>query len=281
MKGLVFHVEEFAVFDGPGLRTAVFLKGCPLRCNWCHNPEGLEMRVQRLKNEERCAHCGACVRACPNPGQPCTACGRCLPACRQGLLSLSGEWMEASELAERLLRNRALLQGVSFTGGEALLQPDFVLETISLLNGLHCLVETCGHVPSRDFRRVCAALDMVYFDVKLADSQQHRRYTGQGNELILENLAWLKREGPPFVARVPLIPGVNDAEAEIVSIAAFLKEIGSLQYYELLNFNPLGASKYDSLEMNNDFRDARPLPKERIEALADAARALGLQVKVG
>ena len=261
MKGLVFHVEEFAVFDGPGLRTAVFLKGCPLRCNWCHNPEGLEMRVQRLKNEERCAHCGACVRACPNPGQPCTACGRCLPACRQGLLSLSGEWMEASELAERLLRNRALLQGVSFTGGEALLQPDFMLETISLLDGLHCLVETCGHVPSRDFRRVCAALDMVYFDVKLADSQQPRRYTGQGNELILENLAWLKREGPPFVARVPLIPGVNDGADNLEATAALLEGAPRLLRVELLPYNKNAGAKYSllSLAYRPAFDESRPV----------------------
>lgn len=261
MKGLVFHVEEFAVFDGPGLRTAVFLKGCPLRCNWCHNPEGLEMRVQRLKNEERCAHCGACERACPNPGQPCTACGRCLPACRQGLLSLSGEWMEASELAGRLLRNRALLQGVSFTGGEALLQPDFMLETISLLDGLHCLVETCGHVPSRDFRRVCAALDMVYFDVKLADSQQHRRYTGQGNELILENLAWLKREGPPFVARVPLIPGVNDGADNLEATAALLEGAPRLLRVELLPYNKNAGAKYSllSLAYRPAFDESRPV----------------------
>ncbi len=253
MKGSVFDIEEFALFDGPGIRSVVFLKGCPLRCSWCHNPEGLAPGPQRVTMRSLCAHCGACDAACPSP-EKCTGCGACARACPKGCVHIAGLPAEAGEIARRVLANEALLRmnqgGVTFSGGEPLLQPDFVLELRELTRPLHALIETSGYAPEETFRRVASAMDFVIMDVKLADAAKHKRFTGADNAPILRNLTWLKQSGLPFRVRVPLIPTVNDDLDNLRATAALLEGAKALEKVELLPYHRAAGAKYGSVGLS-------------------------------
>lgn len=247
IKGIVFDIEEFAVFDGPGVRTAVFLKGCPLRCMWCHNPEGLSSCPERVVTKALCVGCGACGAVCLSPGS-CTACGACVRVCPHGCLRIAGTKMTAEEVAARVLRHEKLLTmnggGVTFSGGEPLSQPDFLLAARELMPGLHACLETSGYAPPETFARVARAMDMVLFDIKLVDPALHRRYTGADNTLILDNLRQLKAMAIPFRARVPLIPTVTDTEANLRATAALLRGAKFLEKVELMRYNRAAGAKY-------------------------------------
>ena len=181
MTGTVFDIKEFAVFDGPGIRTTVFLKGCPLRCQWCHNPEGLSPKPQLMVSSASCVHCGACSRVCKHPDN-CIACGACVPYCRLGLRKIAGTVWTVEELAERLQRDADVYQmsggGVTFSGGDPLMQWDFVSEVISCLKGIHTAIETSGYTSDEIFRQAMGTLDLIMMDWKVSDPVKHLHYTG-------------------------------------------------------------------------------------------------------
>ena len=216
MKGRIFSIEEFAVNDGPGIRTTVFLKGCPLRCVWCHNPEGWSPEPQWLD--------------------------------KKGRKELCGYEISAEDLARKVSRDRDLYRdsggGVTFTGGEPLSQAEFLCEVMALLPDIHKAVETSGYAPPEAFGKVLELADLLLFDIKLADSDLHRRYTGVGNGLILGNLALLRESGKPFVARIPLIPGVNDTPENMEATARLLCDANGLQRVELLRYHKTAGAKY-------------------------------------
>ena len=247
-KAIVFSIEEFSVYDGPGIRTTVFLKGCPMRCNWCHNPEGFEPRVQVVKNLNGCERCGACKAVCPSPGA-CILCGRCISACPKNLIRFSGKEYMAEELASKLLKNADYLKkcggGVTFSGGECLLYADFLIEIIAMLKGekTHTAIQTCGFADERKFKAVVSAVDYVMFDLKVMDRQEAIRYTGCDNAPILKNFRNLCAGGTPFVVRVPLIPGVTDTKKNLQAIADLVKDSPALGA-ELLPYNKMAGSKY-------------------------------------
>ena len=222
MKGTIFSIEEFAINDGPGIRTTVFLKGCPLRCEWCHNPEGLSPKPQLMKKKDETV--------------------------------ISGTEIEAKELADKLLRYERIFKlnkgGVTFTGGEPLMQADFLLEVLGLIRPqIHCAIETSGYASEDVFRKVLENVDFVLFDCKHTNDELHRRYTGVSNRPILRNLQILIESGKDFVLRIPLIPGVNDTKENMLAVRDLLADAPSLKRVELLRYNKVAGAKYNMVGM--------------------------------
>jgi pyruvate formate lyase activating enzyme len=220
-SGIVFDIKEFAIHDGPGIRTTVFMKGCPLSCMWCHNPEGQSRlpQVMRSRSGERVA----------------------------------GKEYAAKKLADLLNQQTDVLRfnegGVTFSGGEPLLQAEFVAEVMDLLNGVHILLDTSGYGQEEHFRSLVNRSDLVFFDLKLIEPAAHRHYTGCDNELILKNLAILNELGRPFVVRVPLVPGVTDTDQNLAGIAGKVAGMPGLQRVELLPYNKAASAKYEAAGM--------------------------------
>ena len=247
--GTVFDIKQLAVYDGPGIRTTVFLKGCPLRCMWCHNPEGLSYEPQLMVSVSSCRHCGRCTEACPHHGLRCDACGACVRACPLGLRRICGTRWEAEALAGKLLRDADYLRsqkgGVTFSGGEPTGQPEFLMELLDRLSSLHRAVETSAYCSEAVFSALLQRADYVMMDLKLMDPERHRHYTGVSNEPILENLERLKASGVPFRIRIPVIPGVNDSEENFAATAGRLAGAKTLETVELLPYHVTAGAKYE------------------------------------
>ena len=231
--GIVFDIKEFTVHDGPGVRTTVFLKGCPLACMWCHNPESQSMQPQVIRSPS---------------GE-----------------RLAGHEYTAGELAALLNQQASLLRsnegGITFSGGEPLLQADFVAEVIDLLDDLHVLLDTCGQAPQPDFLKLLSRSDLVYYDLKLIDSQLHSHYTGHANDQILSNLQLLSASGKPFIVRVPLVPGVTDTEENYAGIVRTIANLPGLLEVDLLPYNRAAGSKYAyaGMQFKPDYDEGRLL----------------------
>ncbi len=277
--GIVFDIKEFAVHDGPGIRTTVFLKGCPLRCLWCHNPEGMDVRPQLMVSENGCTHCGRCRQPCSHP--ECRPFGRCIRACPQGLIKVAGRRMDAEELAQELTGQVRFFEGggVTVSGGEPTMQPDFLFGLLDGLAGVHTIVETCGYTEEEIFRKVTEKASMVYLDIKHMDSGIHKKLTGKGNEQIQRNLSFLLSQEKPFLIRMPLIPGLNDGEENLRALAKRLSGAGALERVEFLLYNPFAGAKYVMAGMEYPLRDVDgdnyipPIP-------ADAFEKAGVKYKI-
>ncbi|MBR4910985.1 MAG: glycyl-radical enzyme activating protein [Clostridia bacterium] len=247
MTGTVFDIKEMAVHDGPGIRTTVFLKGCPLRCLWCHNPEGLSAAPQLMFKENKCRRCGLCFKPCAH--EECKPFGRCVHICPENCLEIAGRRVEAKALAAELKKSAAVLGdtfgGFTFSGGEPLFQPDFLLDLINELSGYNLCIETSGYAKSEIFGSVIDKLDFVIMDIKLYNGALHKKYTGVDNALILENFSYLKASGKPHIIRTPLIPGITDTPE---NLAAIEKAVGE-SVWEKLPYNALAGAKYKMLGM--------------------------------
>lgn len=247
-EGIIFDIKQFAVFDGPGIRTTVFLKGCPLHCMWCHNPEGLSFEPQLMVSPNGCTHCGSCRKACGHP-EGCVLCGACVKACPNRLRRICGERISAGTLTQKLLRDKGYLEaeggGVTFSGGEPAAQPDFLLECLQRLRGMHRAVETSGYCRPEVFAALLEELDYVIMDIKLAEEARHLYYTGVSNKVILTNLLQLKKSGKPCRIRIPVIPGVNDTQDNYQKTAALLGEFPGLELVELLPYHQTAGAKYE------------------------------------
>ncbi len=255
MTGIVFDIKEMAVHDGPGIRTTVFLKGCPLRCKWCHNPEGLVTTPQLMVKKARCRGCGLCQKPCQHP--ECQAFGRCLHICPENCFEISGREVSPRELAEELKRSAGVLGdsfgGYTFSGGEPLMQPGFLWEVIEELKEYHLCMETCGYAPEEIFQKMVRRLDFVIMDIKLADDKLHKEYTGVGNGVILRNYQWLKQSGKPYLIRTPLIPGIIDTEENLSGIRNIIGD----SPWEKLPYNAVAGAKYEMLGMEYPMKEKK------------------------
>ena len=263
VSATVTNISRCSLHDGPGIRTVVYLKGCGLRCRWCHNPETLEARPQTVFMPSKCIGCGRCLSICPEhhhllgnrlhfERQGCRACGRCVQACPSEAMSIIGTSIDAQQVFADVQKDAHYYRrsggGVTFSGGECLLHPTFVAEVARLCRqaSIHTLVETALFVPWDNVVRVLPLIDLFYVDLKLADPEKHLLYTGQDNALILENLRRLSQRSTPITVRIPVIPTVNDTTEDIDGFAKILRTLGpSVREVELLKYNPLASSKYE------------------------------------
>ncbi|MBO5253085.1 MAG: glycyl-radical enzyme activating protein [Clostridia bacterium] len=245
MKGLIFSIEEFALYDGPGIRVNVFFKGCPLRCRWCHNPEGLSPEKQIVRSPNGCIGCGACRDVCESP-ESCVLCRKCIITCPRGLIRVCGEEWDSEALAKHILKFSPILSngGVTFSGGEVLMQADFLSELLDRTASLHRAIETSGFGSTEAFERVLSKTDLVYFDLKVMDGEKHKLYTGVDNAVILKHAKMLMHSGVPYVFRVPFIKDVNTDEENLQRLKAFLSEAPTPPTVEFLLYNKMAGAKY-------------------------------------
>ena len=278
MKARITDIKRFAVHDGDGIRTTVFFKGCPLKCVWCHNPEGLSSAYQLAFHADKCTDCGQCVQVCHANAHNvingkhifdrnfCTVCSRCVDHCPMDALHFYGENISVEKLLKVLLEDREFYEtsggGVTLSGGECLMQAAFCQELLKQLKarGIHTAVDTCGFVPWSSLEAVVPYTDIFLYDIKAYDEDVHIRCTGQSNALILDNLRRLDATGALLDVRVPYVPGWNDDQME--KIAQMLSQLRHIRKVKVLPYHKFASSKYESLGMENTLPDRTPVAGE-------------------
>lgn len=282
MNAYIFNIQKFSIHDGPGIRTTVFFKGCNLRCRWCANPESQRLKPQLTLDRGKCMLCLRCSDACARKARKavergvyvdtdkCTLCGTCALICPAQAIGMEGSCMRMEDVLSELLKDKPFYDhsggGVTFSGGEVLVQQEFAVELARALheNGVHVAVETAAAVPKERFSAFLKEIDYVFVDLKHYDSARHREGTGQGNERILENIRALAASGIEYMIRIPVIPGFNDALEDARGFASLLREMG-IYRAQLLPFHQLGERKYALLGMDYDFAGQKQLRREDLE----------------
>ena len=252
-KAIFFDIQRNSFVDGPGIRTTVFFKGCNLKCAWCHNPESQSAKPQMMFYKDKCTGCGKCKSVCPYHLEQCELCGKCTLYCPVDARKVCGKEHTVDEVLQEVLKDKAFYEtsggGVTFSGGECMLQIDFLVEILKKCkeNGIHTAVDTAGHIPFESFEKILPYTDLFLYDIKIFDSQKHKQYVGVSNELILENLKKLFERKAKLWIRIPIIPDVNDSIEEIQKIKDFLKTIGTAEKIELLPYHAMGENKYRAI----------------------------------
>ena len=253
MKATIFDIQRNSYVDGPGIRTTVFFKGCNLRCAWCHNPESQSAVPQMMFYKNKCTGCGKCKEKCPYSLEKCDLCGRCTIYCPHDARDICGKEYTVEEVLCEIVKDKAFYGnsggGVTFSGGECMFQIDFLTEILKACkeNGIHTAVDTAGHVPYERFEQILPYTDLFLYDVKCFDSEKHKKYTGVGNELILENLKKLLATDKPIWVRIPIIGAVNDTEEELQSIKKYICSYKKPEKIELLPYHAMGEHKYAAI----------------------------------
>jgi pyruvate formate lyase activating enzyme len=302
LKGLIFDVQKFAIHDGGGIRTLVFLKGCPLKCAWCANPESIDAQQEITYIPNNCIHCGKCLEVCPRGAinlsmaaspspsinrDRCSLCGECFKHCYAGALNIIGRYLSVAEVIAMVERDRRFYDqsngGVTFSGGEPTAQPFFLKEVLKEAKkiGIHTAIETSGFVKWESFVSILKYVDLVLIDIKHMDSISHAKITGVPNELILNNIKKLSNLAMPVRIRLPLIPGHNDAMENMRRTAEFVKNLSNVQSIDILPYHRLGEMKWAQLGHCYNLENAAPPLPEHVQERAEIFRKLGLQVNIG
>jgi pyruvate formate lyase activating enzyme len=292
VRGRVFDVQRFSLHDGPGIRTTVFLKGCPARCVWCHNPESQSFDPEVLVVETRCVSCGTCRTVCPHGAPPpggsaCTACGACVEACPAAARRLAGSETTVEAVMEVVVRDRVFYEesggGVTVSGGEPLAQPDFLRALLEACRGagIRTALDTCGFAPRERLLGVAALVDLFLFDIKLVDEARHLLLTGLPLVPILENLRALSEVHGNVWIRVPVVPGHTDAEADLAATASLVAALPGVRRVSLLPYHGTGAAKARRLGRDYLLESVQPPSPESLERLAALFHRHGLTVRIG
>ncbi len=295
-KGIIFDIRKYSVHDGPGIRTTIFLKGCPLRCLWCHNPEGMDTAIEIAYRGDRCIRCGSCVTACTQGALSwideapltdkniCIRCGTCTDMCYTGARETAGKEMTVDQVMAEIEGDIVFYDesggGVTLSGGEPLLQVDFartLLENCKRKE-IHTSIDTCGYALWEELRKVCEHTDLILYDLKLMDAEKHREYTGVSNDIVLTNLQNLSRLGHNIIIRIPLIPGVNDDNENIHGIGSFAASLPYINCIEILPYHGLGIHKYQRFLKQFTLSDIQPPSRERISEIINMLTNFGLNV---
>ena len=292
----IFDIKRFGINDGEGIRTVFFLKGCPLRCAWCQNPEGLKPDIHVWYARHRCVSCKACVAACPEGAvcfdekgvsiddKKCTRCGLCVKACPTGALRFDATPMTVEEALREVEKDRVFFNasggGVTLSGGECTMPAAFSLELLAACKaqGINTAIETCLQVSTETLKAFLPVTDRIIADVKLADPVLHKAYTGADNALILKNLTMLAVSGCDLLLRVPLIPGFTAMEENVRAIGELIAKLPRRIPVEMINYNPMCREKYEALRKTYPVSDNSPLDRARMARFKDIFEALGLAV---
>ncbi len=300
MKGIIFNIERYGLEDGPGIRTVVFMKGCPLRCDWCANPESQIKKPQIIYFPNKCSLCGRCVEKCPvgavryddkygiyTDFSKCVLCGECVSACYYGAREFTGREMSVNEVMAEVLKDRDFYiesgGGVTFSGGEPLLQSKFLAELIKACKDyhFHVAVETCLYTNEDSSLHILRDADLIYVDIKHSDSVLHKKYTGVNNDQILKNIIKLDGFNKKMIIRVPSIPGINDQPDIQREIFEWASKLKNLLWIEILPYHRLGNMKYKGLGRKYKLHDLQPVKKEDLQYLVDIGRDCGVKIKIG
>jgi pyruvate formate lyase activating enzyme len=297
--GLVFNIQRYSTQDGPGIRTVVFLKGCPLRCWWCSNPESQQPYPEVGHSDSLCNQCQLCVSSCKinaitmdkNRGiridrKLCINCGACVEVCPLQAIKVYGQEMTVKEVLQIVEKDRIFYHnsggGVTASGGEPLCQPDFVADLfqICLDKGIHTVLETCGCVDIGNIEKVLPYTRLVLYDIKHADSKVHKKVTGRSNEQIIRNFEFIARKGVPLAVRVPLIPGINDTDEDIKSIAHIITEYMSEPKVELMPYHRYGMGKYQMLDRRYKLNKLVPQGGDDLERIKSVFKSSGVEPSI-
>ena len=297
--GIVFNIARYSTHDGPGIRTTVFFKGCPLDCWWCHNPEGQSPGPQLLYRADRCIHCFGCVKACPhhaimiNDETPfvlkdlCHLSGECVRVCQTGAREMVGKITTVADVMNEVQKDTIFYDesdgGVTFSGGEPFMQPLFLKTLLGRCKeeGIHTAVETCGLVETASLLSASKDVDQFLYDLKIMEDERHRKFTRVSNKLILENLRQLANSHDHIIVRFPVIPGVNDDDENVVRLGEFVSSLRNVEEVDVLPYHKFGIEKYRSLGMEYRMPKVTPPSSEEISRMVEMLRGQGLKVKVG
>ena len=300
MIPLIFDIKRYAISDGPGIRIAIYFKGCPLCCAWCHNPESQSPKVQKLYTASKCIGAQDCIEVCPEDAltltsngivtdsEKCTLCGKCAEACPTKAIEMSGKLYGPDELMEIIERERVHIEhsngGVTFSGGEPLMYPEFLLEMLKLCGekSFHRAVDTCGHASAKTLLEVAKYTDLFLYDLKLMDPVQHKKWTGKDNKLILENLKILAESGANINIRIPFIKNVNTHSEEITEMAEFVASLpGNKPFVNILPYHNIATGKYKKLEMDYNKGEMDEPLEDEIQQAIFLFKSSGLEVEIG
>lgn len=297
-NGRLFDIKRFSIHDGPGIRTTVFLKGCPLKCRWCHNPESQSPAAQLLMHQQRCVACGECVTACPHEAitlqhdtpitdmAKCQNCAACVAVCYAEAREMVGYSSNVAAVLAIVERDRLFYEesqgGVTFSGGEPLQQPDFLLSLLKACKTrqIHTVVETCGHAPTAVLERLRPFVDLFLYDLKHLDAQRHRQLTGVSNTLILKNLLHLAAQQHALIVRVPIIPGLNDAPQHIHQLGKFVADLPNVSRIDLLAYHNSAQEKYRRLGQAYTLAELKSPEETQLQQIAATLRGYNLTVHI-
>jgi pyruvate formate lyase activating enzyme len=298
-SGIIFNVMRYSVHDGPGIRTTVFFKGCPLRCRWCHNPESFTGQLQATYRPNRCLRCGDCLPVCRagaigkqegnivTSWDQCCQCGECVAVCPAEAREVVGRVVGATELMEEIARDTIFFDesggGVTFSGGEPLLQPEFLMSLLQACRtkGIHTAIDTTGYAPPEIVEQISDWTELFLYDLKVMDEARHLEYTGVSNKLILKNLRWLSERGKDIIIRLPVIPGMTDSSENIRRVGKFVASLPNIAALELLPYHAAGLGKYERLRLNYTMPETVQVSPAEVDRIAGELRRYGIRIEIG